>query len=697
MSYMFKDCKQLEKIDLSNFKTKEATKMKGVFKGCKSLKSLDLSSFDTNNVSDMSKMFKNCSSLAFLNLANFKTTKLKNIEEIFKQCNENLFIYMSNTKMNQIDDIYKKLYFNIKYGTLNLSDLEKIYKELNNRGEKYISELQASQAFLCYEEAFFISEILNDNFKINESECNKGICYFYLNKIQKAFESLVCYNYCCKNINIQKNIDVFCKLGAYFCLCKIALCHKKEECIILIINVIIIISKEEDLNKKKLYLNVIKNILFNIDTLSLINNINIVNYSEPELNIIQEKNKEINKLKKLLNESFYKYLETDKLEEWINSLDITYQKINKLKCKTEIDKNLFHLNKAKSLKNIKKKNDKDEEINFSVNIYSKKEKHSLNSPLNKNKSKTQVIKTEPGIKSNLLKNNDNFENSSDEEESNPNESIIKFDDFDNESILYPDFLKNQINHKKNINKTKYKNEIKNDNEDLNISNKNKDDDYEYKLSIIKEIYKIINSYDNNLKKSKEDIRLYEEKKTTEMLKIFFEKAFNHIYNGESITKINMKSKGSKAHIFRLENATGHLLYLNGSIYKAPKKEFDLNRIIKMKIGMETKNVIEKLNIVKLASKNKNKPYRFISFILSVNNKKKETKSLDLVFNKTKSALKWFYGLFYFFKRENMSYKICSCTNYILKRIKSKMMYKLKINMSKMNENSFANCIIRYFK
>ena len=347
MSYMFKDCKQLEKIDLSNFKTKEATKMKGVFKGCKSLKSLDLSSFDTINVSDMSKMFKNCSSLAFLNLANFKTTKLKNIEEIFKQCNENLFIYMSNTKMNQIDDIYKKLYFNIKYGTLNLSDLEKIYKELNNRGEKYISELQASQAFLCYEEAFFISEILNDNFKINESECNKGICYFYLNKIQKAFESLVCYNYCCKNINIQKNIDVFCKLGAYFCLCKIALCHKKEECIILIINVIIIISKEEDLNKKKLYLNVIKNILFNIDTLSLINNINIVNYSEPELNIIQEKNKEINKLKKLLNESFYKYLETDKLEEWINSLDITYQKINKLKCKTEIDKILFHFNKVK--------------------------------------------------------------------------------------------------------------------------------------------------------------------------------------------------------------------------------------------------------------------------------------------------------------------------------------------------------------
>ena len=149
MSKMFKGCSKLEKINLSNFKTKEVTKMKGVFTGCKSLKSLDLSIFDTDNVTDMSKMFKKCKSLTFLNIANFKTTKLKNVDcikEIFEQCDENIFINMSNTKVNQKDDIYKKLYYNIKYGSFSPSELEKIYLEIKNRGEKYISQNKISKA-----------------------------------------------------------------------------------------------------------------------------------------------------------------------------------------------------------------------------------------------------------------------------------------------------------------------------------------------------------------------------------------------------------------------------------------------------------------------------------------------------------------------------------------------------------------------
>ena len=217
-----------------------------------------------------------------------------------------------------------------------------------------------------------------------------------------------------------------------------------------------------------------------------------------------------------------------------------------------------------------------------------------------------------------------------------------------------------------------------------------------KLTIIREIYKIINDYDNILKKGKEDIKLYEEKNNAEILKKFFKKAFTHIYLGEIITKINMKSKGSKEHIFRLEDGTGHLVYLNGSITNKPKKDFDLSKIIKVKIGIETQNAIRKLNIVNLGIKNKNKPYKFISFILNVN-KKKEMKSLDLVFDNTNSARKWFYGLYYFFQREKMPYKICSCTKYVLKKIKSKMMNKLKMDMSEINKISFAKCSNRYFK
>ena len=713
MSKMFKGCSKLENIHFSNFKTKGATKMKGVFTGCKSLKSLDLSSFDTDNVTDMSKMFKKCKSLTFLNIANFKTTKLKNVDcikEIFEQCDENIFINMSNTKVNQKDDIYKKLYYNIKYGSFSPSELEKIYLEIKNRGEKYISQNKISKAFKCYEETFFIAEILNDNFKINESECNKSICHFYLNNIEKAFETLQkYYNYFYKHFNTQNDINILCKSVTYFCLCKIALSHENEDCITLINKIINIISKEEDLTNKKLLLGKLRKTLFNIDTLSSINMKNISNYSESELSYMKEKENEINELKKSFMESFCKYLETDELTQWINSLDIIYQKMKKIKCETEAEKVLFHLNKAKCLKNIKNDNYKNKKIDISVNIDINTKNSSLNSSLNKSIFKSQIIKTEPGIKTNLLNNSHNIEDSDKDEESNHStikiinndESLIKVNELEKKSIINSNFQKNTNNHKNkishnNINKNNNINEIKDDSNSNNICNNNKVDDYEYKLTIIREIYKIINDYDNILKKGKKDIKLYEEKNNSEILKKFFKKAFTHIYLGEIITKINMKSKGSKEHIFRLEDGTGHLVYLNGSITNKPKKDFDLSKIIKVKIGIETQNAIRKLNIVNLGIKNKNKPYKFISFILNVN-KKKEMKSLDLVFDNTNSARKWFYGLYYFFQREKMPYKICSCTKYVLKKIKSKMMNKLKMDMSEINKISFAKCSNRYFK
>ena len=39
--------------------------MSGMFRGCKSLKELNLSNFCTNNVTDMSGMFSCCSSLKY--------------------------------------------------------------------------------------------------------------------------------------------------------------------------------------------------------------------------------------------------------------------------------------------------------------------------------------------------------------------------------------------------------------------------------------------------------------------------------------------------------------------------------------------------------------------------------------------------------------------------------------------------------
>ena len=60
------------------------------------------------------------------------------------------------------------------------------YINLNNEALNLLSKEQASKALSCYQKASSIANQLRDQFKIKESECNKGIAYYHLNDIKKA-------------------------------------------------------------------------------------------------------------------------------------------------------------------------------------------------------------------------------------------------------------------------------------------------------------------------------------------------------------------------------------------------------------------------------------------------------------------------------------------------------------------------------
>ena len=61
---MFYGCKKIEKIELTNFDTKNTNNMKYMFSECYSLKSLsDISQWNVSNVTDMEAMFSDCISL----------------------------------------------------------------------------------------------------------------------------------------------------------------------------------------------------------------------------------------------------------------------------------------------------------------------------------------------------------------------------------------------------------------------------------------------------------------------------------------------------------------------------------------------------------------------------------------------------------------------------------------------------------
>ena len=63
MSYMFKNCSNLAKLDVTHFNTAKVTTMNGMFCGCSNLTELDLTHFNTENVTNMWLMFYDCESL----------------------------------------------------------------------------------------------------------------------------------------------------------------------------------------------------------------------------------------------------------------------------------------------------------------------------------------------------------------------------------------------------------------------------------------------------------------------------------------------------------------------------------------------------------------------------------------------------------------------------------------------------------
>ena len=83
LSEMFKDCRTLTSINLSNFSTNNVTDMEYMFDGCISLNSINLSNFNTNNVTNMRGMFRCCYSLTSINLSSFNTNNVTNMCEMF--------------------------------------------------------------------------------------------------------------------------------------------------------------------------------------------------------------------------------------------------------------------------------------------------------------------------------------------------------------------------------------------------------------------------------------------------------------------------------------------------------------------------------------------------------------------------------------------------------------------------------------
>ena len=104
-SNMFRECRKLTSLDVSNFDTSNVTTMTSMFNTCSGLTSLDLSSFNTSNVTDMSFMFNNCTKLTSLDLSNFDTSNVTKMSYMFYTCSGLTSLDLSSFNTSNVTDM----------------------------------------------------------------------------------------------------------------------------------------------------------------------------------------------------------------------------------------------------------------------------------------------------------------------------------------------------------------------------------------------------------------------------------------------------------------------------------------------------------------------------------------------------------------------------------------------------------------
>ena len=94
-SWMFYGCSNLEKIDVSYFNTTNSKSFRVMFNGCAKLKEINISKFKTTNCEDIYGIFSGCTSLESIDMLNWDIKNINNIEYLFAGCSK-----LKNIKMN---------------------------------------------------------------------------------------------------------------------------------------------------------------------------------------------------------------------------------------------------------------------------------------------------------------------------------------------------------------------------------------------------------------------------------------------------------------------------------------------------------------------------------------------------------------------------------------------------------------------
>ena len=158
MSYMFRNIKTMEGIDVTNLKTKKVKNMAYMFRGCGAT-SLDLSKFNTENVTNMDHIFSACSSLTFLDVSSFNTKNVTDMGYMFYGCDKLTSLNVSDFTTQNVTNMYGMFYScsNLtsldvsNFNTQNVTDMQYMFSNCNNLTSLDVSKFNTQNVTNMYQ------------------------------------------------------------------------------------------------------------------------------------------------------------------------------------------------------------------------------------------------------------------------------------------------------------------------------------------------------------------------------------------------------------------------------------------------------------------------------------------------------------------------------------------------------------------
>ena len=136
MNNMFKNCKGLTSLDLSNWNVGKVTNMSYMFDNASNITTLNLTGWDTKSVTNMIAMFSNMNNVTSIaGISNFNTSKVTSFESMFSGMNNCTTADLSNWVFNESADT-SKMFENYDVDTLIVKDsaaANKVAQHLPNR------------------------------------------------------------------------------------------------------------------------------------------------------------------------------------------------------------------------------------------------------------------------------------------------------------------------------------------------------------------------------------------------------------------------------------------------------------------------------------------------------------------------------------------------------------------------------------